>query len=115
MGEGWAGTHRREALFSLLRGPIDLINGAAAAVLSQIDAECRARAANSRSRRECPRAAAIVFRIEVRHTRGQRSRDRFPLRATGRTMTQVRKFWPILTATYRYEKTLSTRNRGRGV
>jgi N-acyl homoserine lactone hydrolase len=30
-------------------------------------------------------------------------------------MTQVRKFWPILTATYRYEKTLSTRNRGHGV
>jgi N-acyl homoserine lactone hydrolase len=30
-------------------------------------------------------------------------------------MTQVRKFWPILTATYRYEKMLSTRDRGRGV
>jgi N-acyl homoserine lactone hydrolase len=30
-------------------------------------------------------------------------------------MAQVRKFWPILTATYRYEKTLSTRNRGHGV
>jgi N-acyl homoserine lactone hydrolase len=30
-------------------------------------------------------------------------------------VTQVRKFWPILTATYRYEKTLSTRNRGHGV
>jgi N-acyl homoserine lactone hydrolase len=30
-------------------------------------------------------------------------------------VTQVRKFWPILTATYRYEKSLSTRNRGRDV
>jgi N-acyl homoserine lactone hydrolase len=30
-------------------------------------------------------------------------------------VTQVKKFWPILTATYRYEKTLSTRNKGHGV
>lgn len=30
-------------------------------------------------------------------------------------MTQVRRFWPLLTATHRYEKTLSTRNRGHGV
>ena len=30
-------------------------------------------------------------------------------------MTQVKKFWPILTATCRYEKTLSTRNKGHGV
>ncbi len=30
-------------------------------------------------------------------------------------MTQVRRFWPILTGTHRYEKTLSTRGRGRGV
>lgn len=30
-------------------------------------------------------------------------------------MTQVKKFWPILTATCRYEKTLSTRNRGHGI
>lgn len=29
-------------------------------------------------------------------------------------MTQVRKFWPILTGTHHYEKTLSTRNRGKG-
>jgi len=29
-------------------------------------------------------------------------------------MTQVRRLWPLLTATHRYEKTLSTRNRGRG-
>jgi N-acyl homoserine lactone hydrolase len=29
-------------------------------------------------------------------------------------MTQVRKLWPLLTATHRYEKTLSTRNRGAG-
>ena len=29
-------------------------------------------------------------------------------------MTQVKKFWPILTGTHRYEKTLSTRNRGHG-
>jgi len=29
-------------------------------------------------------------------------------------MTQVKKFWPILTATHRYDKSLSTRNRGRG-
>lgn len=30
-------------------------------------------------------------------------------------MTQVKKFWPILTGTHKYEKTLSTRNCGRGV
>jgi len=30
-------------------------------------------------------------------------------------VTQVLKLWPILTATYHYEKTLSTRNRGHGV
>jgi N-acyl homoserine lactone hydrolase len=30
-------------------------------------------------------------------------------------MTDVTRFWPILTATYRYEKTLSTRNRGHGI
>ena len=30
-------------------------------------------------------------------------------------MTAVRKLWPLLTATHRYEKTLSTRNRGAGV
>ncbi|MDG6777309.1 N-acyl homoserine lactonase family protein [Thiomicrorhabdus sp. zzn3] len=29
-------------------------------------------------------------------------------------MTQVTKFWPILTGTHRYEKTLSTRGRGAG-
>lgn len=29
-------------------------------------------------------------------------------------MTQVKKFWPLLTGTHRYEKTLSTRNRGHG-
>lgn len=29
-------------------------------------------------------------------------------------MTQVRRFWPLLTGTHRYEKTLSTRNRGQG-
>lgn len=29
-------------------------------------------------------------------------------------MTQVKKFWPILTATHRYDKSLSTRNRGNG-
>ncbi len=29
-------------------------------------------------------------------------------------MTQVKKFWPILTGTHRYDKTLSTRNRGHG-
>jgi N-acyl homoserine lactone hydrolase len=29
-------------------------------------------------------------------------------------MTQVRRLWPLLTATHRYEKTLSTRNRGAG-
>lgn len=29
-------------------------------------------------------------------------------------MTQVKKFWPILTGTHKYEKTLSTRNRGAG-
>lgn len=30
-------------------------------------------------------------------------------------MTQVRRLWPLLTATHRYEKTLSTRNRGAGM
>jgi N-acyl homoserine lactone hydrolase len=30
-------------------------------------------------------------------------------------MTQVRKFWPLLTGTYTYEKTVSTRGRGQGV
>ncbi len=30
-------------------------------------------------------------------------------------MTQVKKFWPILTGTHRYDKTLSTRNRGHGI
>ena len=30
-------------------------------------------------------------------------------------MTQVRRFWPILTGTHRYENTLSTRGHGRGV
>lgn len=29
-------------------------------------------------------------------------------------MTQVKKFWPILTGTHTYEKTLSTRNQGHG-
>jgi N-acyl homoserine lactone hydrolase len=29
-------------------------------------------------------------------------------------MTQVRKLWPLLTATHRYDKTVSTYNRGRG-
>lgn len=29
-------------------------------------------------------------------------------------MTQVKKFWPLLTGTHRYEKTLSTRGRGQG-
>lgn len=29
-------------------------------------------------------------------------------------MTDVKKFWPILTGTHKYEKTLSTRNRGHG-
>lgn len=29
-------------------------------------------------------------------------------------MTQVKKFWPILTATHRYDKSLSTRNHGAG-
>lgn len=29
-------------------------------------------------------------------------------------MTQVKKFWPILTGTHRYDKTLSTRNCGHG-
>ncbi len=29
-------------------------------------------------------------------------------------MTQVKKFWPLLTGTHRYDKTLSTRNRGDG-
>lgn len=30
-------------------------------------------------------------------------------------MTQVKKFWPILTGTHKYEKTLSTRRRGHGI
>ena len=30
-------------------------------------------------------------------------------------MTQVRRFWPLLTGTHRYEKTLSTRGRGKGI
>lgn len=30
-------------------------------------------------------------------------------------MTQVKKFWPLLTGTHKYEKTLSTRNHGHGV
>lgn len=30
-------------------------------------------------------------------------------------MTQVTRFWPILTGTHRYEKTLSTRGRGQGL
>ena len=30
-------------------------------------------------------------------------------------MTQVKRFWPILTGTHRYEKTLSTRHHGKGV
>lgn len=30
-------------------------------------------------------------------------------------MSQVRRFWPLLTGTHRYEKTLSTRGRGQGV
>ena len=29
-------------------------------------------------------------------------------------MTQVQKFWPILTGTHKYDKTLSTRNCGHG-
>jgi N-acyl homoserine lactone hydrolase len=29
-------------------------------------------------------------------------------------MTQVRRFWPLLTGTHRYDKSLSTRNRNRG-
>ena len=29
-------------------------------------------------------------------------------------MTQVRKMWPLLTATHRYDKTISTYQRGRG-
>jgi N-acyl homoserine lactone hydrolase len=29
-------------------------------------------------------------------------------------MTQVKRFWPLLTGIHRYEKTLSTRNRGHG-
>jgi N-acyl homoserine lactone hydrolase len=33
----------------------------------------------------------------------------------GNNMTQVMKFWPILTGTHRYEKTLSTRNLGHGI
>jgi hypothetical protein len=36
MDGGWDGTLRRRALLSLLRGPIDWINGAAAMVLSEI-------------------------------------------------------------------------------
>lgn len=31
------------------------------------------------------------------------------------SLTLVRRFWPILTGTHRYEKTLSTRGRGQGV
>jgi len=30
-------------------------------------------------------------------------------------MTQVKKFWPLLTGTHKYEKTLSTRGRGHGI
>lgn len=30
-------------------------------------------------------------------------------------MSRVTRFWPLLTGTHRYEKTLSTRNRGQGV
>lgn len=30
-------------------------------------------------------------------------------------MTSVTRFWPLLTGTHRYEKTLSTRGRGRGI
>lgn len=30
-------------------------------------------------------------------------------------MTQVTRMWPLLTATHRYDKTISTRNRGHGV
>ena len=30
-------------------------------------------------------------------------------------MTEVNRFWPLLTGTHRYEKTLSTRGRGQGV
>jgi N-acyl homoserine lactone hydrolase len=30
-------------------------------------------------------------------------------------MTQVTRFWPLLTGTHRYEKSLSTRGRGQGV
>ena len=29
-------------------------------------------------------------------------------------MTQVRKLWPLLTATHRYDKTISTYQRGHG-
>ena len=29
-------------------------------------------------------------------------------------MTQVLRLWPLLTATHRYDKSLSTRNRGQG-
>ncbi|MBC7445019.1 MAG: MBL fold metallo-hydrolase, partial [Polaromonas sp.] len=29
-------------------------------------------------------------------------------------MTQVKKLWPLLTATHRYDKSISTFNRGRG-
>ena len=29
-------------------------------------------------------------------------------------MTQVKKLWPLLTATHRYDKSISTLNRGRG-
>jgi len=30
-------------------------------------------------------------------------------------MTQVKRFWPLLTGTHRYQKTLSTRGRGQGI
>ena len=29
-------------------------------------------------------------------------------------MTQILRLWPLLTATHQYDKSLSTRNRGRG-
>jgi tetratricopeptide (TPR) repeat protein len=40
VGAGWEGTLRRRALLSLLRGPLDWINGAAAMVLSEIYIDC---------------------------------------------------------------------------
>jgi hypothetical protein len=40
MDRGWEGTLRRRALLSLVRGPLDWINGAAAMVLSQIYLDC---------------------------------------------------------------------------